>query len=253
MSSVNVFEFASRVQGDKYTNIAFVAVIIINYIYTIAEEMLLTMIRYNATQDYHLCVYLGWAVTVILILRTYAVWGPSRTFLLGFSTFVTVRKRSISVSSQQLLSTLRFDICGVFNKQASSEYHVNQFIAGLTTYKGLRHFRNATSPLWFTLFVEGVLYYFLVMASTICCVILLFLHPGLGWLKLITDRLQAILHSILSCRVVLHLRAVDARVKEPTGLSLDSLHVAVPSHVHSAQFSEMADPRSAAIEEWAMS
>ncbi|EGO28783.1 hypothetical protein SERLADRAFT_406198 [Serpula lacrymans var. lacrymans S7.9] len=173
MSSVNVFEFASRVQGDKYTNIAFVAVIIINYIYTIAEEMLLTMIRYNATQDYHLCVYLGWAVTVILILRTYAVWGPSRTFLLGFSTFVTVITAAAVYTTVRYLRSIQCISLPVPGIIACLTLEENR----LTTYKGLRHFRNATSPLWFTLFVEGVLYYFLVMASTICCVILLFLHP----------------------------------------------------------------------------
>ncbi|EGO28785.1 hypothetical protein SERLADRAFT_366481 [Serpula lacrymans var. lacrymans S7.9] len=50
-------------------------------------------------------------------------------------------------------------------------------IAGLTTYRGLKHFRHVRSPLWITLFREGIIYYFLISISTIVAVILLFRLP----------------------------------------------------------------------------
>ncbi|EGO03050.1 hypothetical protein SERLA73DRAFT_70511 [Serpula lacrymans var. lacrymans S7.3] len=176
---------------------------------------------------------------VILILRTYAVWGQNKKVLLFMGLFFcAIFFTNISVLVV-FLKYLQFGplpsptIPGCNTVKSSDILGIvwillilhETVILFLTLYQGLKHLRYCRGRLWVTLFTDGIIYYLLFLVNMIANVIILFGLPV--QYSDFLNPFQGVIHSVLSCRVILNLRAAGSRQDSLLGETSQSLQFAM--------------------------
>lgn len=88
-------------------------------------------------------------------------------------------------------------------------------VFGLTAMKAIAHVRGQTSSLVYSLYRDGMLYFVYIFALSATNVVLVYTKPPYA---LLLGPLQCAFHSILCCRLVLHIRAAALERKHGAGL-----------------------------------
>ncbi|KAJ6605403.1 hypothetical protein DFH09DRAFT_1121327 [Mycena vulgaris] len=180
----------------------------------------------------------------ILLLRTYAISGRERRVLnvfgsiyaIGVSTSIITLSLFIGSSKYAVpplhlpgcdLAGGRFIFVGipfiiiVLNESALMSY---------TIWIGIKTYRHTRNPLIVTMYRDGIIYFaFLSVGSLIN---LLILVAGPAHMQDLLNSLLRILHSIFSCRILLHVREAERRRTETMQLDdlTSDLHFATLSY-----------------------
>jgi len=179
-------------------------------------------------------IFAGWGIGVanlILMLRTYSIYNKSRKILgiFGLSWILIAIACTIAI----LRFTKSFDVTVVpvglrppFSCFLSGESKIGlicylallggeSVITMLTVWKTFDSYRESGfhfSQVVSMMYCEGLFYYFSVIPFTIANVaVLLTVPPGL---LLLLDSPLTVMHSILCCRLVLHIREVSGYDKD---------------------------------------
>jgi len=162
---------------------------------------------------------------LILILRTYSIYNKSRKILAFFglsfiiitavsfwaishsTDFFSDQEKSLNTSSSCLLANERSSfglICYIALLSGES------VITLLTVWKTFDSYRQSgfhLSQVASMIYCEGLFYYFMILPLTIANVTVILAAPE-GLLSLLDSPLTA-MHSILCCKLVLHVREVS--------------------------------------------
>ncbi|KAJ7454719.1 hypothetical protein FB451DRAFT_1279095 [Mycena latifolia] len=207
------------------------------------------MVYYAATPDISInrCLHVhitivyfnlfGIAVAeIIFVLRTYAISGQSRTVLIVFITICTASLAGSFVLLTLYIQTAKFGppllatLPGCYLANGTLIYVGISFIIALsldicifvyTLWIGIKKYRHSRNPLIVTLYRDGITYFaFLCIISATNFAILL--NRPLDMPELLNNLLR-VMHSLLSCRVILHVREVEQKRAERSraGLSMD--------------------------------
>ncbi|KZS86853.1 hypothetical protein SISNIDRAFT_461442 [Sistotremastrum niveocremeum HHB9708] len=155
---------------------------------------------------------------VILAMRTWVIWSRSRRIAIILIICLVLVWIPIFWVLNDSLSSLVFAVPSdptfrgcVLSTQKNVLFVVfvlimafETFILVLTLVKGLEHFRHASSTLVAVLYRDGLLNYIYLFVLSIINVTVLLTAPH-GYTTLLTA-MQRVMHSILSARILLHLR-----------------------------------------------
>ncbi|KAF8532562.1 hypothetical protein JB92DRAFT_2841171 [Gautieria morchelliformis] len=158
---------------------------------------------------------------LVLIYRTWAIWGRDSKFFCGAFVMLSALATPIVYFSYKEFAHIKFDpspyphlqTCWKTNNPLSSLYFdyiivviSESVILGLTIYKVwqiLRTIQNHISSLVVTLYRDGVVYYiYLITVSLANILVLAKMPPPQPTLIL----MQLVLHAILTARILLNLR-----------------------------------------------
>jgi hypothetical protein len=191
-----------------------------------------------------------WMVTIgiavaeaILVFRTTALWGNSKKILWGLSSLLAVRT-TLDIHSDSSFSVIQQAIvvmCMVFayiylhsstaipppfpsvsacNVGGGNPIIIFNFIfliifeivvLSLTTFRWFKQFKGSNNPLIATLYRDGILFFVCLALISLANVLVLSLGP-VEYQGLITP-LQRVMHSVLSCRILLNVREVNEKSK----------------------------------------
>jgi len=166
----------------------------------------------------------------ILAVRTWVIWHRDRRVAIGLCAALILFWIPVFYFLQVALYSLVFttppspNLPGCFLlKQKNILFAVfvlvmvfETLILALTLLKGLEHFRGTNSTLISVLYRDGIMNYIYLCVLSIVNVVVLLTAPH-GYSTLLTA-LQRALHSILSARILLHLReAAIIRAKTSVG------------------------------------
>ncbi|KAF7329978.1 hypothetical protein MKEN_00261800 [Mycena kentingensis (nom. inval.)] len=170
----------------------------------------------------------GFAVAeAILILRTYALSGQRRGVIVFFTSFWVV---GISVSIVLLAmfeNTVVYGpppspfIPGCYMLQGNVIFAGIDFaivlvndtiIMAYTLWIGMKNYRHTRNPLIITLYTDGIIYYFFLCAISALNVATMLQAPSVT--AQLFNTFLPVIHSILSTRIVLHVRDVERRESE---------------------------------------
>ncbi|KAF7370137.1 hypothetical protein MSAN_00643900 [Mycena sanguinolenta] len=152
----------------------------------------------------------------ILVLRTYAIFNSSKkilVFLLAMAVIlggVTFPTLVIFLRSVQFGQPPIGIINGCYPVSRSKIVFVayiaillfETIIVALTVYSGLIHYRRESSPLIKVLYRDSLFFFLCIFSITLANVLVAELTSSADLL----DRLQASIHSIVSTRIIFHLR-----------------------------------------------
>ncbi|TFY69728.1 hypothetical protein EVG20_g3024 [Dentipellis fragilis] len=139
---------------------------------------------------------------MILIIRTYALFNRSRKFLYIFGPLWIAR---LSLKSMNPLSHTNIP-GGMLNRYLIRDLRPPAVIVICTIWKGITLLREVkSSPFMRAFYRDSILFYFAIFPLTIGNVIV-FLTAPTELLDLF-DTLTRVFHSLLCCRIILHLRA----------------------------------------------
>ncbi|EPQ55593.1 hypothetical protein GLOTRDRAFT_128816 [Gloeophyllum trabeum ATCC 11539] len=251
-ASTNVVVAAQRLQVVRYTQVASMAVLIAEWCFVIGEEVeyvwkgrwtylkvFYLLSRYTPFLDtpFNLLNYLtprikpeaspltatstfvGMSISeYILIARTYALYGRSRTIGLFMLITVSICTVAGAITLSLFEVSLVFgplpspEIPGCILSEGSNIAFVNFiillgwefFIVCLTAYRGIRDLRISRGPMAQTLYRDGIFFFFILLLLSTANIIVFVVAP-LEYLDLV-DTLTRCLHSIICCRVLLNLR-----------------------------------------------
>ncbi|KAG1865854.1 hypothetical protein DFJ58DRAFT_770542 [Suillus subalutaceus] len=167
----------------------------------------------TSTDVYDGVRWLGIAASeLLLVLRTYVVWGCDKRFLILTLTFTTVVSVVVLVISDVSASESG-DSTGVFEggRNSSIVYGllmlVELVLMALTLYKRCKSFRLEGSPLVITLYRDGVVYILCItLVSMANCISIILLPPS--YTGLLAGP-QLVTHSVLASRILFNLRAMS--------------------------------------------
>ncbi|KAJ7206052.1 hypothetical protein GGX14DRAFT_568512 [Mycena pura] len=164
---------------------------------------------------------------IILMIRTYALYERSQKLLAAFVVLW------FSVSSVNLWAVLKWtrsfkteaspspvSACFLGNSNKiglvcyASLLASETLIVLLTLWKPIQECTSLHSELVSTFYRDGVLFYLAILPFSIANVVLLFLAPP--GLNLLADTPLRVMHSILCCRLVTHIRSVMSREETHT-------------------------------------
>ncbi|TFK50620.1 hypothetical protein OE88DRAFT_1661137 [Heliocybe sulcata] len=265
----DIIATANHLQVVRYTQVASMAVLIIEWFLVIGEEVeyiwrapwtfikvLYLLSRYTPFLDtpFDLIIYLhprisseecqisykiatastfiGMTISeCILVARTYAIYGLSRTVgvTLGIGVVISTIVGSITLAIYE--GSLVFGpapspaIPGCFLRKSNNIVFFNfvillcwEFlIVILTTYKGIRVLRISRVPTMEILYRDGIVFFFVLLILS-SANIAVFLAAPPEYLDLL-DTLTRCLHSIVCCRVLLNLRAAAHLSDNTTSIS----------------------------------
>ncbi|TDL18914.1 hypothetical protein BD410DRAFT_456824 [Rickenella mellea] len=141
--------------------------------------------------------YLGiLTAELILLMRTYAIYGRSRSVLIIFAIICSPFPTLVPCipTSVNRVAFLDFFLLMAFEL----------VVVILTAWKGIYQWRENQSPLMKTLVKDGVFYFFWLFAVSLAnAVVLKVASPVYSGLLL---QVQRVLHAMLSARVLLHIR-----------------------------------------------
>ncbi|KAA1472315.1 hypothetical protein DENSPDRAFT_838545 [Dentipellis sp. KUC8613] len=167
---------------------------------------------------------------IILIMRTYALYDRSTKFLYIFGTIWIVAVSVVLWAVSEFVKSTVFEpqpnpaIPGCNLASASSIVFIcfavllvmESIIVGCTIWKGITLIRRAkTSNLLRTFYRDSIMYYLAIFPFTVGNVIILLTAPT--ELLDLFDTLTRVLHAMLCCRIILHLRAAG----HPSAYSTD--------------------------------
>ncbi|KAL0948995.1 hypothetical protein HGRIS_009094 [Hohenbuehelia grisea] len=157
---------------------------------------------------------------VIMTIRVWALWGRTRPvgILLSIIAVASVVASAVAFvkfhSSQTFIpmDTISPHIPGCFPESGNNVVFVDfavlmgyeTIILVMTLIKGFQHFRHGSSSFITTFFRDGVMYFAFLLAISFINVVVLLTQPR-EYANLLTS-LQRSLHSMLSARILLHLR-----------------------------------------------
>ncbi|KAJ3557855.1 hypothetical protein NM688_g1250 [Phlebia brevispora] len=191
-------------------------------------KIIYLIIRYPTFTDISLTVVyiatIGTACTeLVLIWRTFALWEKSRKVLIGLlimwgvwvcgNIYPVIRFTESVVFVAQTLPGVPgcYLVSGdpiIFTCYATL-LGVEIVIIILTLAKGIRTFRHTRSALVKTLYRDGILFFLLVTSSSLGNVLTLLLAP-IEYTDLLNS-LARVIHTVVCCRVVIHLRRAARR------------------------------------------
>jgi len=163
---------------------------------------------------------------VVLLTRTYAIWGKSRRILyvvlLLFSIVIPC-----AVVMKMDLSTLEFPqspfptIMPCFSSGGKSIFYIDYaLVLGiefavilLTIWIGINQWRDEVNPLTTVLYRDAITFSSIRFVSSIAIVAVLAGTSSIA-LRLLLLEPQRVLHSVLTSRIILHLRIVSSNAQE---------------------------------------
>lgn len=154
----------------------------------------------------------------IMIIRTYALWGNNRKILIFLLTFLGLIAAPVLVILTFFLRSLKYGepplptVTGCYPTEGSiilfADFvlliSLETVIMALTLWIGVKRFRHSHNRLVYTLYRDGIfffVYLFLISAGNI---IVLVAGPP-EYVDLL-NTFQRVMHSVLSTRVMLHVR-----------------------------------------------
>jgi hypothetical protein len=178
----------------------------------------------------------------IILLRTYAIWGRSRKVLFGLSALLAAFYIPSLAITAIFLRPIKAGsppfpwLTGCFLVGGSPIIFFNfvflilfeTVIVVMTSYKGYKTFLGSRDPLIATLYRDGILFFIFLFLISLTNVLILSLGPN-EYQNLITT-FQRVMHSLLSCRVLLHVREVNRIQTEGTPLREIRVHSPRTSH-----------------------
>ncbi|KAF8055184.1 hypothetical protein FPV67DRAFT_870202 [Lyophyllum atratum] len=169
----------------------------------------------------------------ILILRTYALWGNNRNILIFLLCLYTAIYIPVVVILVFFLRSLRYGepplptVMGCYPTEGSiilfadfALLMVNETIVMiLTIWIGVKRFRHSRNPLVVTLYRDGVFYFIYLFFISAGNIVVLVAGPP-EYVDLL-NTFQRVMHSVLSTRILLHVRATarSGYVRDMTLLS----------------------------------
>jgi len=179
----------------------------------------------------------------LLLLRTWAFWQKSRKLLIGLLSYAAVTVIAVFVvnrSPNQLLpGTEPTQGCSF---EASRNGAVVYFILAvyegvilfLTAYKRFHDYGDFQSSIVKTVYNDGMLYIFGVMAITVTNVIIGGAFP-IAYSDMF-DTFQLVIHSVLASRILFRLRSSNNQVHEtPVMMLSEDLRYQAPSHLQTTE------------------
>jgi len=177
----------------------------------------------------------------ILVLRTYALWACNRRFMVIMWFQYTAIATTTVVVLVIFLRSLKFgtpplpSVVGCYMVDGNVILVVvfilvvwhETFLMTSTLWVGVKNFRHSHSPMVVTLYQDGIIFFILLLLiSSGNLAVLLWGPPEL--IDLFNTFLR-VMHSILSCRVVLHVRSADRKrmhlsSRDVSSLEFRSLH-----------------------------
>ncbi|EJD35179.1 hypothetical protein AURDEDRAFT_175757 [Auricularia subglabra TFB-10046 SS5] len=161
------------------------------------------------------------AAEMILVLRTWAIWGGQRLLLAILTTVLSVGAGACCYVAKIYISRTHFISADTISPHlrgcfvtASTNMIAGPWIAltafdfailVLTMIKGVQHFRNGSSGIIVSLYRDGLLYFIYLFTISLANILVLYLAPA--EYTILLAELQRVLYAMLSCRIVLHLRA----------------------------------------------
>ncbi|KAF9224472.1 hypothetical protein BS17DRAFT_779861 [Gyrodon lividus] len=193
---------------------------------------------YTLDAIYDACII---SAEVILILRTYALWGRSRRVL----AVLLALAAAFIAAATVLASSLKFSLpedsgspyvfypsaCayqtsrdGAFEYIFLMAYEI--VLQGMNTWRKFRTYRNVRSQTLNTLYRDGIMYMFwIILLSTVNMVVMV--TAPLAYIPSL-DTAQVAIHGVLASRIFFNLRECDERIhdsgSEFGGISMTSLH-----------------------------
>ncbi|KAJ6515369.1 hypothetical protein C8R45DRAFT_1086583 [Mycena sanguinolenta] len=187
------------------------------YYYVVFEPTVLTCQRVDALA--------GWLTAIgivvsegMLIMRTYAIYNSSKKILVFLLVLLAVLVGIAFPTAELFIRSLRYGqppigtINGCFPVSGSAIIFVS-FIAillfettivALTVYSAFRHYRRDSSPVIKVLYRDSLFFFLCIFFITLGNVLV----PALLFREYadLLNRLQAAIHSIVSTRIIFHLR-----------------------------------------------
>ncbi|KAJ7164001.1 hypothetical protein C8R43DRAFT_946805 [Mycena crocata] len=149
----------------------------------------------------------------IFVVRTYALSGRSRKVLAVFGAEFTVNHQTPAFGPPPLPT-----IPGCFLTGGTLAYAAIPFalalsfdtsVVAFTLWLGIKNYRHSSNPFIVVLYRDGITYYFfLCIISAVNVFVLLGGPPKMPDLL---NNLLRVMHSILSTRVILHIREVEQK------------------------------------------
>jgi len=154
----------------------------------------------------------------MLVMRTYAIYDSSRKVLIFLLVMLTLLVGAALPTTEIFIRSLQYGQApiGTINgcyPVAGSEIIFVAFVSillfetviiALTIYSALKHYRRAASSLVKTLYRDSLFFFLCIFSITLANVLVMALLP-IDYADLL-DRLQATIHSIVSTRIIFHLR-----------------------------------------------
>jgi len=175
----------------------------------------------------------GWQMAdVILLLRTWAIWKNDRrvgiclaaAFLMNFAATGVLLHRYNSSLVYSTAPFLAFNVCFTASEATSvwpvfaAQCVLEAGILGLTIMKGIQHWNSTSRLLMSTLYRDGLLFTsFTLMSSLVNMALLNALDVHVFPMTQVGITLQRVVHSVLCCRIILHLRKASASPQDVKG------------------------------------
>jgi hypothetical protein len=191
------------------------------------------------------------AAESLLFVRTYTLWGRNRVLLvalllLALGCIVGCGVVGASASSLFKYEDPPLTNSGCFQTQRIAIYAVNYallalfetVILSLNVFQAWRHRRRQGSRLIMHLYWDGIVYVLCILAMTLANIIVIGFLPS-EYAESI-NTLQAVLHSVLSSRLLFNLRAIVQRRHEQTIVSAMGTDLQFECNVHLHRISQQS-------------
>ncbi|KIP12181.1 hypothetical protein PHLGIDRAFT_113962 [Phlebiopsis gigantea 11061_1 CR5-6] len=180
----------------------------------------------------HTCLINYATGTLILVWRTYAIWEKSTriwwtvaviwtVLVLANVPMLIIFTRSLDFGPPPLPTIPGCNLVNASNIAFGSFFSVLLMeisVVVLTVYKGISDVRRSSSTLVLTLYRDGVLYFVCLLALSLGNVLVIIAAPlrphPVEFFDLLIN-LTRVLHALLCCRVILHLRQAARAGLEP--------------------------------------
>ncbi|TDL18915.1 hypothetical protein BD410DRAFT_792702 [Rickenella mellea] len=256
LGSVTLLVFRTR--AVNYVNVASTALLAYDFLLTLGDEIrLMWSARWNASKllffatrypvfihcSLDLAMYLspsmssnmcapvykavGWlsiiaimTAELILFMRTYAIYGRSRSILIFFAIIavglgipavilLNLSLNSVKFLPKSPLTTLAPCVPYSADRIVFLDFYFlmafELVVVVLTAWKGVYKWRENRGPLIVTFVKDGVFYFLTLFASSLANAVVMMDAP-LAYFGLMLQ-VQRVLHAMLSARVLLHIRA----------------------------------------------
>ncbi|EJD35174.1 hypothetical protein AURDEDRAFT_175751 [Auricularia subglabra TFB-10046 SS5] len=275
-----LFQSLARAKVVYYMHVAAICVFIYDHLTTLADEvntiwpapctagkvfflieryltwpeLILTLYMEFGNLEAHVChgffTYIVWSVVfaivvtdMILVLRTWALWGGKRVILVSLAILLVIMtaafsvivaayiKKTVFVRASQLVPSLKgcviaqsprriafgwmtltlFELgAAVFALHKRVVLNILSVIVILTLIKGIEQFRlGYTSNLITSLYRDGILYFIYLFVLSLGNMLSIFIAPA-EYVVLFAVAQRAF-NAILSCRIIIHLQAAPGR------------------------------------------
>lgn len=170
----------------------------------------------------------------IMILRTYALWGNNRRLLIFLTTLLAAVYIPVIVILVFFLRSLKYGepplptVIGCYPTEGSIILFADfvllvvleTIIMALTLWIGVKRFRHSRNRLVYTLYRDGIFYFVYLFLISVGNIIVLVAGPP-EYVDLL-NTFQRVMHSVLSTRTMLHVRATARGLRHGVGQEQDA-------------------------------